>query len=35
MGSPTQDFALGFIPLQIARRATGTGGAYEETGPDE
>ena len=29
MGSPTQDFVLGFIPLQVKRRATGTGGTYE------
>jgi len=35
MGSPTQDFALGFLPLQIARRASGSGGAYEVTGADE
>jgi mono/diheme cytochrome c family protein len=35
MGSPMQDFVLGFIPLQIARRATGTGGTYEPTGADE
>lgn len=35
MGSPTQNFALGFIPLQIARRHSGTGGAYEDTGADE
>ena len=35
MGSPTQDFVLGFIPLQVARRATGTGGTYEPTGADE
>ncbi len=35
MGSPTQDFVLGFFPLQVARRATGTGGTYESTGDDE
>jgi mono/diheme cytochrome c family protein len=35
MGSPTHDFALGFLPLQVARRAEGTGGSYEPTGPDE
>jgi mono/diheme cytochrome c family protein len=35
MGSPMQNFVLGFIPLQIARRATGTGGTYEPTGDDE
>jgi mono/diheme cytochrome c family protein len=35
MGSPTKDFVLGFIPLQVARRATGTGGTYDATGADE
>ena len=35
MGSPTQDFVLGFIPLQVKRRATGTGGTYDATGADE
>ena len=35
MGSPTKDFVLGFIPLQVARRATGTGGTYDPTGEDE
>jgi mono/diheme cytochrome c family protein len=35
MGSPGQNFVLGFIPLQIARRPDGTGGSYETTGPDE
>jgi len=35
MGSATQDFALGFLPLQIARRPSGAGGAYEDTGADE
>jgi len=35
MGSPTQDFALGFVPLQLARRPSGTAGAYEATGADE
>jgi len=35
MGSPAKDFVLGFIPLQIARRANGTGGTYEPTGDDE
>ena len=35
MGSPMQDFVLGFIPLQISRRPTGTGGTYELTGDDE
>ena len=35
MGSPTNDFVLGFIPLQVARRPTGTGGTYDPTGEDE
>ncbi|MEP6652024.1 MAG: hypothetical protein ABJA82_01615 [Myxococcales bacterium] len=35
MGSLTKDFVLGFLPLQIARRPDGAGGAYEATGPDE
>ena len=35
MGSPTKDFVLGFIPLQIKRRETGTGGTYDATGADE
>jgi mono/diheme cytochrome c family protein len=35
MGSVNEDFILGFLPLQIARRPSGTGGAYEDTGPDE
>ena len=35
MGSPTKDFVLGFFPLQVARRATGTGGTYEPAGEDE
>jgi mono/diheme cytochrome c family protein len=35
MGSPTKDFVLGFIPLQVARRATDTGGTYDPTGADE
>jgi mono/diheme cytochrome c family protein len=35
MGSPTRDFVLGFIPLQVKRRATGTGGTYDQTGVDE
>ena len=35
MGSPTKDFVLGFIPLQVKRRATGTGGTYDATGADE
>ncbi len=34
-GSQGQNFVLGFIPLQIARRPTGVGGVIEETGPDE
>ena len=35
MGSATKDFVLGFLPLQVKRRATGTGGTYDATGPDE
>ncbi|HEY2899300.1 MAG TPA: hypothetical protein VGL59_01905, partial [Polyangia bacterium] len=35
MGSVGQNFVLGFLPLQVARRPTGTGGAYEDTGADE
>src|SRR5262249_39728338 len=35
MGSPTKDFVLGFIPLQIKRRENGTGGTYDTTGADE
>jgi mono/diheme cytochrome c family protein len=35
MGSPTKDFVLGFIPLQVARRPTDTGGTYDPTGADE
>jgi mono/diheme cytochrome c family protein len=38
MGSPSQDFVLGFTPLQINRRPTGTGGTIEDkgvAGPDE
>jgi len=35
MGSPNADFVLGFLPLQVARRATDTGGVYESTGADE
>jgi len=35
MGSATNDFVLGFFPLQVARRANGTGGTYEPTGDDE
>src|SRR5204862_3702058 len=31
MGSPTKDFVLGFIPLQIKRRETGGGGTYDAT----
>jgi len=34
-GSATRDFVLGFLPMQIARRANGTGGTYEPTGADE
>jgi mono/diheme cytochrome c family protein len=35
MGSPSQAFVLGFTPLQINRRPTGTGGTIEATGADE
>jgi mono/diheme cytochrome c family protein len=35
MGSASANFVLGFLPVQVARRPTATGGAYEETGPDE
>jgi hypothetical protein len=35
MGSPSADFVLGFNPLQVNRRATGTGGLYEEASGDE
>ncbi len=38
MGSPSQSFVLGFTPLQINRRPTGTGGTIEDkgvAGPDE
>jgi mono/diheme cytochrome c family protein len=32
MGSPSQDFVLGFTPLQINRRATGVGGTIPDHG---
>jgi len=35
MGSPSDSFILGFIPLQVLRRPDGVGGAYEGTGADE
>jgi mono/diheme cytochrome c family protein len=35
MGSPSQSFILGFTPLQVARRETGTGGVYEPASGDE
>jgi mono/diheme cytochrome c family protein len=35
MGSPSQDFILGFNPLQINRRPKGVSGTIEETGADE
>jgi len=35
MGSESQSFILGFMPLQIARYATGTHGVIEPAGPDE
>lgn len=34
-GSPTRDFVLGFIPLQIAQREAGTGGTYDPVDADE
>ena len=35
MGSASQSCVLGFTPLQINRRPTGSGGTIELTGPDE
>jgi mono/diheme cytochrome c family protein len=35
MGSATESFVLGFLPVQIKRRTDGGGGYYEPTGPDE
>lgn len=35
MGSPSRDFVLGFMPVQINRRPTGEGGTYEPTSDDE
>ena len=35
MGSPSESFVLGFTPLQIARRPTGSGGVYEPAAGDE
>jgi mono/diheme cytochrome c family protein len=35
MGSPSQAFVLGFTPLQVARRPSGTGGVYEAATGDE
>jgi mono/diheme cytochrome c family protein len=35
MGSHNHSFALGFTPLQIKRRATDTGGTYEQSSDDE
>ena len=35
MGSPSQSFILGFTPLQVARRPTGTSGVYEPASGDE
>jgi mono/diheme cytochrome c family protein len=35
MGSPSQDFILGFTPLQVARRPTGEGAVYEPATGDE
>jgi mono/diheme cytochrome c family protein len=35
MGSPTNNFVLGFFPLQILRRENDIGAEFEPTGPDE
>jgi mono/diheme cytochrome c family protein len=35
MGSASRSFVLGFLPVQIKRRAAGTGGTIEPTAPDE
>ena len=35
MGSPSQSFVLGFRPVQINRRPTGSGGVYEQAEGDE
>jgi mono/diheme cytochrome c family protein len=35
MGSPSQSFVLGFLPVQIARRPAGVGGVIDPAGPDE
>jgi mono/diheme cytochrome c family protein len=35
MGSPMQNFILGFTPLQVNRRRPGEGGVIEPVGPDE
>ncbi|MET0594856.1 MAG: hypothetical protein ABW133_19300, partial [Polyangiaceae bacterium] len=35
MGSPTKDFVLGFLPVQIHRRPMGQSGVIEPTGADE
>lgn len=35
MGSPSKDFVLGFMPVQIARRPEGVGGVIEHTAEDE
>jgi len=35
MGSPTQNFVLGFFPLQVHRRPAGEAGVIEPAGPDE
>jgi mono/diheme cytochrome c family protein len=34
-GSRTQDFVLGFFPMQIAQRAADTGGVYDNVDADE
>lgn len=35
LGSPTEDFVLGFTPVQLLRRPSGTGGTYDPTSPAE
>ncbi len=35
MGSESQSFVLGFLPVQINRRPAGVGGIIESAGPDE
>jgi mono/diheme cytochrome c family protein len=35
MGSPSQNFVLGFRPVQLLHRPAGQGGVIESSGPDE